>query len=79
MMASPAAMGAGFMEARTIEAAAAGEAANGKLDGQMHSLAHSISGHQRLFRGSMTSSHFNNPSLLAGQHLSSLNSLCSLW
>ena len=29
MMASPAAMGAGFMEARTIEAAAAGEAANG--------------------------------------------------
>ena len=53
MMASPAAMGAGFMEARTIEAAAAGEAANGKLDGQMHSLARSISGHQRLFRGSM--------------------------
>ena len=32
MMASPAAMGAGFMEARTIEAAAAGKAANGKLD-----------------------------------------------
>ena len=32
MMASPAAMAAGFMEARTIEAAAAGEAANGKLD-----------------------------------------------
>ena len=53
MMASPAAMAAGFMEARTIEAAAAGEAANGKLDGQMHSLANSSSGHQRLFRGSM--------------------------
>ena len=30
---APAARGAGFMEARTIEAAAAGEAANGKLDG----------------------------------------------
>ena len=29
---APAARGAGFMEARTIEAAAAGEAANGKLD-----------------------------------------------
>ena len=29
---APAATGAGFMEARTIEAAAAGEAANGKLD-----------------------------------------------
>ena len=32
MMASPAAMGAGFMEARTIEAAAASEAANGEMD-----------------------------------------------
>ena len=29
---APAATGAGFMEARTIEDAAAGEAANGKLD-----------------------------------------------